>query len=85
MEVRGCLLYTSGLTLVVSGDYKRRRDPTCPPFEPVACDVFITEATFGLPVFRHPPDTEEIAKLFESVRQFPERSHVVGALSLIHI
>jgi putative mRNA 3-end processing factor len=71
-----------GLTLVVSGDYKRRRDPTCPPFEPVACDVFITEATFGLPVFRHPPDTEEIAKLFESVRQFPERSHVVGAYAL---
>jgi putative mRNA 3-end processing factor len=44
-----------GLTMVVSGDYKRRRDPTCPPFEPVACDVFVTEATFGLPVFRHPP------------------------------
>ncbi len=43
-----------GLTMVVSGDYKRRRDPTCPPFEPVPCDVFITEATFGLPVFRHP-------------------------------
>ena len=29
----------NGLTMVVSGDYKRRRDPTCPPFEPVACDV----------------------------------------------
>ena len=51
-----------GLTMVVSGDYKRRRDPTCPPFEPVPCDVFITEATFGLPVFRHPDDGEEIAK-----------------------
>jgi putative mRNA 3-end processing factor len=45
-----------GLTMVVSGDYKRRRDPTCPPFEPVPCDVFISEATFGLPVFRHPQD-----------------------------
>ena len=45
-----------GMTIVVSGDYKRRRDPTCPPFEPVPCDVFVTEATFGLPVFRHPPD-----------------------------
>ena len=45
-----------GLTMVVSGDYKRRRDPTCPPFEPVPCDVFISEATFGLPVFRHPDD-----------------------------
>ena len=40
-----------GLTVVVSGDYKRRPDPTCQPFEPVGCDVFVTEATFGLPVF----------------------------------
>jgi putative mRNA 3-end processing factor len=71
-----------GLTMVVSGDYKRRRDPTCPPFEPVACDVFISEATFGLPVFRHPDDREEIARLLRSVAQFPERSHIVGAYAL---
>ena len=71
-----------GLTMVVSGDYKRRRDPTCAAFEPVPCDVFITEATFGLPVFRHPPDGEEIAKLLKSVAQFPERSHIVGAYAL---
>ena len=71
-----------GLTMVVSGDYKRRRDPTCPPFEPVPCDVFITEATFGLPVFRHPDDREEIARLLRSVAQFPERSHLVGAYAL---
>jgi putative mRNA 3-end processing factor len=71
-----------GLTMVVSGDYKRRRDPTCPAFEPVPCDVFITEATFGLPVFRHPPDKEEIARLLRSVAQFPERSHLVGAYAL---
>jgi putative mRNA 3-end processing factor len=71
-----------GLTMVVSGDYKRRRDPTCPPFEPVGCDVFISEATFGLPVFCHPPDHEEIARLLRSVAQFPERSHIVGAYAL---
>ena len=71
-----------GLTMVVSGDYKRRRDPTCPPFEPTPCDVFITEATFGLPVFRHPPDGGEIARLLRSVAQFPERSHLVGAYAL---
>jgi putative mRNA 3-end processing factor len=71
-----------GLTMVVSGDYKRRRDPTCPPFEPVFCDVFVTEATFGLPVFRHPPDGEEIDKLLRSVEQFPERCHIVGAYAL---
>jgi putative mRNA 3-end processing factor len=71
-----------GLTMVVSGDYKRRRDPTCPAFEPVPCDVFITEATFGLPVFRHPDDREEIARLLRSVAQFPERSHLIGAYAL---
>jgi putative mRNA 3-end processing factor len=71
-----------GLTMVVSGDYKRRRDPTCALFEPVSCEVFVTEATFGLPVFRHPPDTEEIAKLLHSRDQFPERAHLVGAYSL---
>jgi len=71
-----------GVTMVVSGDYKRRRDPTCAAFEPVLCDVFITEATFGLPVFRHPDDREEIARLLRSVAQFPERAHLVGAYAL---
>jgi putative mRNA 3-end processing factor len=37
---------------VVTGDYKRDADPTCEPFEPVACDTMITEATFGLPIYR---------------------------------
>ena len=71
-----------GLTMVVSGDYKRRRDPTCLPFEPVPCHVFISEATFGLPVFVHPPDREEIARLVHSLTQFPERAHLVGAYAL---
>ncbi len=71
-----------GLTMVVSGDYKRRRDPTCVPFEPVPCHVFISEATFGLPVFTHPPDAEEIARLVQSLGQFPERAHLVGAYAL---
>ncbi|HSW13364.1 MAG TPA: ligase-associated DNA damage response exonuclease [Solimonas sp.] len=43
-----------GEVWVVSGDYKRDDDPTCTPFEPVRCDVFVTEATFGLPDFRWP-------------------------------
>lgn len=71
-----------GERIVVSGDYKRRRDPTCAKFEPVECDVFITEATFGLPVFTHPPDTHEIQKLLHSIAVFPERAHLVGAYSL---
>lgn len=71
-----------GARLVVSGDYKRRADPTCAPFVPVPCDVFVTEATFGLPVFRHPDDRAEIARLLDSVRLFPERCHVVGVYAL---
>jgi putative mRNA 3-end processing factor len=71
-----------GLKIVASGDYKRRQDPTCAPFEVVKCDVFITEATFGLPVFRHPNDHDEIAKLLKSLEQFPERAHLVGAYAL---
>ena len=72
----------NGLRIVASGDYKRIADPTCAAFEPVKCDVFITEATFGLPVFRHPPAKEEIGRLLRSFAQFPERSHVVGAYAL---
>ena len=71
-----------GLRIVVSGDYKRRPDPTCEPFEPVACDIFITEATFALPVFRHPDALDEVGKLMSSLRAFPERCHLVGAYSL---
>ncbi|MGX9391206.1 ligase-associated DNA damage response exonuclease [Nitrobacteraceae bacterium UC4446_H13] len=71
-----------GLRIVASGDYKDAPDPTCESFEVVPCDVFITEATFGLPVFRHPDAAHEARKLLESVRLFPERAHLVGAYSL---
>ena len=73
---------TKHLKIVVSGDYKRDIDPTCVPFEPVRCDVFVTEATFGLPVFRHPPASNEIRRLLKSVAMFPERPHLVGVYSL---
>ncbi|MBC2887001.1 ligase-associated DNA damage response exonuclease [Ochrobactrum sp. CM-21-5] len=71
-----------GIRIVASGDYKRAADPTCMPFEPIACDVFITEATFALPVFRHPEAAHEIATLLKSLKQFPERTHMIGAYSL---
>ena len=71
-----------GLTIVASGDYKDVPDPTCVPFELVPCDVFITEATFGLPVFRHHDAEGEVAKLLHSIAIFPERAHLVGAYSL---
>jgi putative mRNA 3-end processing factor len=76
------VLEWQGSRAVVSGDYKRQRDPTCAAFEPVTCDVFVTEATFGFPVFRHPPPAHEIAKLLKSLTLFPERTHVIGAYSL---
>ncbi|MEO1724586.1 MAG: ligase-associated DNA damage response exonuclease [Pseudomonadota bacterium] len=71
-----------GVRAVVSGDYKRRGDPSCQPFELVACDLFVTEATFGLPVFRHPAVEGEIAKLLRSLETFPDRAHAVGAYAL---
>ena len=71
-----------GSRVVVSGDYKRRADPSCAPFEVERCDVFITEATFALPVFRHPDAMGEIARLLRSVALFPERTHVIGCYAL---
>jgi putative mRNA 3-end processing factor len=71
-----------GLRMVCTGDFKRRADPTCAAFEPVPCHVFISEATFGLPVFHHPDTEGEIARLLHSVRTFPDRSHLVGAYAL---
>jgi putative mRNA 3-end processing factor len=72
----------NSLRVVASGDYKNVPDPTCIPFELIPCDVFITEATFALPVFRHGNAGGEIAKLLHSVALFPERAHLVGAYSL---
>jgi putative mRNA 3-end processing factor len=76
------LIEAGGLRAVASGDYKDVADPTCAPFEPVRCDIFITEATFGLPVFRHGDPYAEIAKVLRSVALFPERTHLIGAYSL---
>ena len=56
---------------MTSGDYKRRNDPTCAPFEPVDCDLFMTEATFGLPVFRLPPDRKKSPGCSNRRRCFP--------------
>ena len=79
-----------GLRVVASGDYKNAADsavdptidPTCAPFELVRCDLFITEATFALPVFRHGEPVAEIGKLLRSLALFPERAHLVGAYSI---
>ncbi|WP_418129830.1 ligase-associated DNA damage response exonuclease [Variovorax sp. 375MFSha3.1] len=52
-----------GRVWVASGDYKTEPDGTCPPFEPVPCDTFITESTFGLPVYRWPPQPVLFAQI----------------------
>ena len=76
------VLMHKGERIVVSGDYKRRPDPTCAPFEPVPCDIFITEATFGLPVFRHPETGSEIDRLLDRLHADPSRCVLVGAYAL---
>ena len=76
------VLEWNGQRAVVSGDYKRSTDPTCPPFEPIVCDVFVTEATFALPVFRHEPAIREVRRLLASLERNPERAHLVGAYGL---
>jgi putative mRNA 3-end processing factor len=76
------VLEHKGERVVVSGDYKRRPDPTCPCFVPVPCDIFITEATFGLPVFRHPDTGSEIDRLLHRLHSDPERCVLVGAYAL---
>ena len=56
-----------GRVWVVSGDYycsaHDERNPTCDPFEPVRCDVFVTESTFGLPIYRWRPQAEVFAEI----------------------
>jgi putative mRNA 3-end processing factor len=76
------VLEKAGTRIIVSGDYKRRPDPTCAPFEPLKCDIFITEATFGLPVFRHPDTAAEVARLLSALAANPDRCVLVGAYAL---
>ena len=76
------LLERAGERVVITGDYKRRPDPTCAPFKVAPCDIFITEATFGLPVFTHPPIADEMAKLLAALEEHPDQCVLVGAYAL---
>ena len=76
------LLEHAGERIIVTGDYKRRHDPTCAPFAVTPCDVLVTEATFGLPVFRHPPVADEIERLLAARAANPSRCVLVGAYAL---
>ena len=61
-----------GEVWVASGDYKTEADGTCPPFEPVRCDTFITESTFGLPIYRWPTQPVLMAEINAWWRQNAE-------------
>ncbi|KIC74877.1 hypothetical protein DB41_IB00100 [Neochlamydia sp. TUME1] len=66
---------TNNTVTVISGDYKRALDPTCQPFETLECDIFVTESTFGLPIYRW-QDSLEIAKeMFEWWEQNKANNH----------
>lgn len=59
------LIERGGRRTVFTGDYKRAADPTCEPFEIVPCDTFVTEATFGLPIYRWDPTAAVIGEIFD--------------------
>jgi putative mRNA 3-end processing factor len=70
----------AGRTWVVSGDYKTGPDATCAPFEPVRCDVFVTESTFGLPVFRWAPQQE----VFDGIDAWWAANAAAGRASIVY-
>lgn len=69
-----------GRTWVASGDYKTGPDSTCAPFEPVRCDTFITESTFGLPVFRWAPQQQ----VFDAIGAWWRANAAAGRPSVLY-
>lgn len=72
-------LEQGGQVWVASGDYKVAPDATCAPFEPVRCDVFITESTFGLPIYRWQPD----ALVFADINAWWQANAAAGRASVL--
>jgi putative mRNA 3-end processing factor len=68
-----------GEVWVVSGDYKVEPDPTCAPFEPVRCHTFVTESTFGLPVYQWPAQRE----VFDAIHAWWRANQAEGRTSLL--
>ncbi|QVL33779.1 ligase-associated DNA damage response exonuclease [Telmatocola sphagniphila] len=64
----------------ISGDYKLAPDPTCTAFEPVRCHTFVTESTFGLPIYRW----ESPATIFASVNSWWQQNRTLGRASIIY-
>lgn len=68
-----------GEVWVASGDYKTEPDRTCTPFELVKCHTFITESTFGLPIYRWPGESV----IFEQINQWWRRNQSIGKASVL--
>ena len=69
-----------GEVWVISGDYKTDPDPTCTPFEPVRCHTFVTESTFGLPIYRWAPQAE----VFEEINRWWQANAATGKTSMLY-
>ncbi|MGN6547498.1 MAG: ligase-associated DNA damage response exonuclease [Aureliella sp.] len=69
----------AGEVCVVSGDYKLQDDPTCAPFEPVRCHTFVTESTFGLPIYRWDPPVD----VFAQIDQWWRNNQAAGKTSVL--
>lgn len=69
-----------GQVAVVSGDYKLASDPTCTPFEPVRCHTFVTESTFGLPIYRWP----DASAIFDQINAWWRGNRDAGKASLLY-
>ena len=76
------LVEYKGYKVLISGDYKRTLDKTCKTYQVEKCHAFITEATFGLPIFRHPDSKIEINKLISSIEKNSNSIHLIGVYAL---
>ncbi len=76
------LINKNGYKFAVTGDYKTKKDPTTNEFELLKCNTLITEATFGLPIFKHPNPKDEILKILKSKKLNKEKNHLIGVYAL---
>ena len=76
------LIEKNGLKTLVTGDYKTVFDPTCQSFDLIKTNILVTEATFGLPIFKHPNALNEVQKILNSLKNNIDYNHLIGAYSL---
>ena len=69
-----------GRVAVVTGDYKLGHDPTCQSWEPVKCDLFVTESTFGLPVYRWQPQQQVV----DAINDWWRENREAGKCSVLY-